>query len=69
MKLVLFIFIATAIYAFALFRLVREMRLATSKEERRELQSIPLIVASTVFYLVAVIKTTQMTLAGFLPLL
>lgn len=69
MKLVLFIFVVTTIYAFAMTHLVREFRLASSKEERRKLQSIPLIVSSTVFYLVVVIKTTQMALAGFLPLL
>jgi len=69
MKLVLFIVIATIIYTFAMFRLVREMRLASSREERRELQSVPLIVSSTVFYLAVVIKTSQMAFAGVLPLL
>lgn len=51
-----FVMILTIVYASGIVMLARELR-ASTKEEQRELQSVPLIIAATILYTVVVWKT------------
>lgn len=48
--------ILTVVYASGIVVLARELR-ASTKEEQRELQSVPLIIAATILYTVVIWKT------------
>ena len=54
-----FVVILTIVYASGIVVLAREMR-ASTKEEQRELQSIPLLFAATILYVVVICKTYQL---------
>ena len=69
MKLVVTLFILTALYFFGMCFLVREYRTCKTKEERTQNQSIPLMFAATILFLVVSIHTTTLAIAGTLPLL
>ena len=51
-----FAVILTAVYASGIVVLDRELR-ASTKEEQRDLQSVPLIIAATILYVVVIWKT------------
>lgn len=68
MKLVIFILIVTLVYALRMRYLLAE-RKVYSKEELKVLQSTPLLLATTFFYVVVVAKTILLSIHGFLPLL
>ena len=51
-----FAVIMTIVYASGIVVLARELR-ASTREEQRELQSVPLIIAATVLYGVVIWKT------------
>lgn len=69
MKLVAILIIATVLYGVGLRHLVVELKTKTSAEERKTYQTVPMIVAATVFYLTVAIQTTRLSLMGVLPLL
>ena len=50
------IVILTTVYLSGIVVLARELR-ASTKEEQRELQSVPLIIAATILYVVVIWKT------------
>lgn len=54
-----FVMILTIVYVSGIVVLVRELRTNTA-EERRENQTVPLIIAATVLYTVVEIKTYQL---------
>ena len=49
--------ILTVVYLSGIVVLARELR-ASTKEEQRELQSVPLIIAATILYVVVIWKTS-----------
>ena len=51
-----FAVILTVVYASAIVVRARELR-ASTREEQRELQSVPLIIAATILYVVVMWKT------------
>ena len=51
-----FALILTVVYVSGIVVLARELR-ASTREEQRELQSVPLIIAATVLYVVVIWKT------------
>ena len=51
-----FALILTVVYVSGIVILARERR-ASTREEQRELQSIPLIIAATILYVVVIWKT------------
>lgn len=59
MKFLVFCAVLTAVYVPGIVMLAREMRASTT-EERRELQSVQLIVAATCFYAALIGKTYQL---------
>ena len=59
MKLTIFYITATLIYLAGAGFLVKEFRRTTS-QERHELQTIPLFLAATFFYLTVILKTHQL---------
>ena len=48
--------ILTAVYVSGIVVLARELR-ASTREEQRELQSVPLIIAATILYVMVIWKT------------
>ena len=59
MKLTIFYITATLIYLAGAGFLIREFR-RTTPQERHELQTIPLFLAATSFYLTIILKTHQL---------
>ena len=55
-----FVVILTIVYATGIVVLACELR-ASTREEQRELQSVPLIIAATILYVMVVWKTYQLT--------
>ena len=53
------IVILTTVYLSGIAVLARELR-ASTKEEQRELQSVPLLFAATILYVVVISKTYQL---------
>ena len=53
------IVILTTVYLSGIVVLARELR-ASTKEEQRELQSVPLLFAATILYVVVISKTYQL---------
>ena len=51
-----FAVIMTIVYASGIVVLARELR-ASTKEDQRELQTVPLIIAATILYVVVIWKT------------
>ena len=51
--------ILTTVYLSGIVVLARELR-ASTKEEQRELQSVPLLFAATILYVVVISKTYQL---------
>lgn len=56
MTYVVFNIMMTLLYLSGIVMLARELR-ASTKEEQRELQSVPLIIAATILYVVMIWKT------------
>ena len=54
-----FAVILTVVYASSIVVLARELR-ASTREEQRELQSVPLIIAATILYVVVIWKTSRL---------
>ncbi len=69
MKLILFCAAATALYGIGLACLLRERKRHPTQEERVALQSVPMILAASVFYVTVLSKTIFLSLTGVLPLL
>lgn len=69
MKLAIILIILTAVYAMGITFLIRELKTHPSAEERRDNQSIPMILAATCLYVTLVVKLVQFSIQGVLPLL
>ena len=62
MKLVGFYLLMTLLYAIGMGYLFHELRTSTA-EQRLELQTVPLLLASTVFYMAVLCKTYRLAQA------
>ena len=69
MKLILFCAAVTALYGIGMAFLLRERKCHPTQEERVALQSVPMILSATVFYVTVLCKTIYLSFAGVLPLL
>lgn len=69
MKLVLLLVTACVVYSLGMRAIIKELRTHPSQEERRENQSVPLMLAATTLFLATTVHTTRLAMQGVLPLL
>lgn len=69
MKLAICLIIVTAIYVFAMTKLIKELKAHSSAEERKQNQSYPMMFAATVLFIAIVTSVIRLTVQGVLPLI
>ena len=68
MKLFIAITVFAVCYILAMKKALVEYK-TTTRQTRKELQTVPLMVSETIFFLVLAIQTIRLSLMGVLPLL
>ena len=69
MKLAVALIVATIIFGFGIKKMVTELVIYKTCEERRERQIFPMFFAETLLYIIFVVQTTSLSMRGILPLL
>lgn len=69
MKLAVALIVATIIFGFGIKKMVTELAIYKTSEERRERQIFPMLFAETLLYIIFVVQTTSLSMRGILPLL
>ena len=69
MKLAVALLIATVIFGFGVKKMVTELAVYKTSEERRQRQIYPMLFAETIIYVPFVVHTISLSVKGILPLL